>query len=297
MTAMQFIYSMPVFRAHWDFRPPKRTIPDPDHREKITYTCRLILVTVGSVIFHTPDGDFTAKPGTLLYLPQACVYTSSFLSPDFQSLNVFFDFDPDRPGKERFNKWFFTIVPRAADAEKALVPEPLSFEDAPELSHVLAAETDPDLRLLTDAFQREVLRRGALTGAVAGAKITELLVYLIRCHRGTDSARTSVAFSRIEAYVQAHLDERLSGRALSDALNYHPNYMNRVVTRATGMSLHEYILREKLMKAKALLLQTDLTLTAIAQSLAFCDSGHFSRCFTAREGVPPHSFRDSMKNV
>ena len=97
--------------------------------------------------------------------------------------------------------------------------------------------------------------------------------------------------------MEEHPGERLSCRDLADALNYHPNYMNRVVSRTAGVSLHEFILQAKLRQARLLLSGTDLPVAVIAQSPVFCDASHFTRIFTSREGVTPRTFRNTSRQL
>ena len=104
-------------------------------------------------------------------------------------------------------------------------------------------------------------------------------------------------YRRIGTYVEEHPGERLSCRDPADTLNYHPNYINRVVLRTTGVSLHEFILRVKLRQARLLLSGTDLPAAVIAQSPVFCDESHFTRIFTSQEGVTPRTFRNTSRQL
>lgn len=292
-----FAVTPPVFRTAWTLAPQKRKVHDPDRLEKITYTCRLILVTDGEVLFLAGGEAFHARPGTLLYLPSACVYDSDFLTVNFASQNVFFDFDPERAGSERFTEAFLHNIPFFGSEDGALVRETPEFTDAPELIRPMAMETDEEERALMNGILEEMERPDAFTPAAAVARITTLLVRMLRQKRGEREPRGSEAYRRIAEYVADHLGDRLSGRELGEALNYHPYYMNRVVSRAEGISLHEYILRQKLRRARVLLAEGDLSLAEIAGRLAFCDASHFSRVFSAHEGIPPKRFRASMRSL
>ena len=126
-----FVNTPPVFRAAWTLAPQKRKVHDPDRTPKITYTFRLILVTGGEALFTAGGREMRARPGTLLFLPAACVYDSDFLTEVFTSQNVFFDFDPHRPGGERFTERFLRVIPFLGSEDGTLIPAPPAFSDAP----------------------------------------------------------------------------------------------------------------------------------------------------------------------
>ena len=62
----------------------------------------------------------------------------------------------------------------------------------------------------------------------------------------------------------------------------------------TGLTTHEYVTTRRVERAKTLLTETNLTMTEIAQTLGFADSGHFSRVFGKYVGVTPSEYRKSM---
>ena len=52
-----------------------------------------------------------------------------------------------------------------------------------------------------------------------------------------------------------------------------------------------------LVTARVLLAEGDLSLAEIAAHLGFCDASHFSRVFSAHEGIPPKRFRASVRSL
>jgi AraC family transcriptional regulator len=60
---------------------------------------------------------------------------------------------------------------------------------------------------------------------------------------------------------------------------------------SAGVSPLRYVLEQRVKRARQLLVQTDLPLSAIASALGFFDQGHFSRQFRSLVGTTPSSFR------
>ncbi|MBQ3955911.1 MAG: helix-turn-helix transcriptional regulator [Clostridia bacterium] len=292
-----FSDSSPTLWACWTLGPCYRVKHDRNRTDKITYTARLILVTDGEVLFKSNGKDLPTVPETLLYLPPGCLYDSDFITDELTSRNLFFDFDSDRSDRERFTPSFTRIIPTAGTVDAALIRPFPGFADAPELSSPFTVQADPELEGLIDSIMTESVSHDPFAHVRTRILLTDLLIRILRKKRGSGAAKTSETYRCIAEYVEAHLSEKLSGRELSQALNYHPNYMNRVVSRITGLNLHEFILQAKLRRAETLLVCTNQPIADIAQSLAFYDSGHFARIFASHRGVTPNIFRNTSRQM
>ncbi|MBD0382182.1 AraC family transcriptional regulator [Paenibacillus sp. WST5] len=70
--------------------------------------------------------------------------------------------------------------------------------------------------------------------------------------------------------------------------------LRRMIHKATGYSLHEYIHRLKISEAKNMLLNTHQSVKETAASLGFKDVFYFSRLFKKYVGVSPQHFRTNV---
>ena len=57
------------------------------------------------------------------------------------------------------------------------------------------------------------------------------------------------------------------------------------------ITISEFILRERMLEAKRMLRDSDLTVAAIADKLAFCSQSYFTKNFTQTEGMTPLEYR------
>ena len=92
-------------------------------------------------------------------------------------------------------------------------------------------------------------------------------------------------------YITEHIGTISSGKQLGDIFSYHPYYLNRIITKYSGITLHEYLRNARIQKAMKLLNTTDLPIAKIAEECGFCDSSHFSKQFKAVTGYRPSKYR------
>lgn len=78
---------------------------------------------------------------------------------------------------------------------------------------------------------------------------------------------------------------------IAGKLNMGLSTLRRRFKQETGQPLHEYLLHRRLMKARALLDETDLPIKEIAEQLGYSDVYFFTRQFHRYLGMPPATFR------
>ncbi|MCC6424440.1 MAG: helix-turn-helix transcriptional regulator [Phycisphaerales bacterium] len=78
---------------------------------------------------------------------------------------------------------------------------------------------------------------------------------------------------------------------LGHLANISPNHLVQVFTKEIGISPHQYLLRQRIERAKELLRDSDLSITQIAMDLGFSSSQHFARSFRQAVRMPAARFR------
>lgn len=78
----------------------------------------------------------------------------------------------------------------------------------------------------------------------------------------------------------------------ANKLNVHPNHLNAVVKRITGITATSIIQNQLVTAAKALLRQTDLSVKEIAFKLHFTEPTHFTSFFKKVTGFTPGKYRE-----
>jgi AraC family transcriptional regulator len=92
-------------------------------------------------------------------------------------------------------------------------------------------------------------------------------------------------------YVGDNLAADLSLAEVSHKVGMSPYHFSRMFKLSTGFSPHQYIMRQRIERAKALLMNTDLPVGTVAQEVGFASPSHFAQQFRRLVGVSPRSFR------
>ncbi|NLD26011.1 MAG: helix-turn-helix domain-containing protein [Acholeplasmataceae bacterium] len=93
-------------------------------------------------------------------------------------------------------------------------------------------------------------------------------------------------------YIQHHLSERISTEEMANSLFLSRSRLAVKFKQESGMTLTDFILREKTEEAKRLLRYTDKTAVAISSYLGFSSQSHFSRVFKKYTGKSPNEYRE-----
>lgn len=95
----------------------------------------------------------------------------------------------------------------------------------------------------------------------------------------------------ISNYVQHHISEPVNIQALAKAMYLSRTRLSVKFKEQTGMTLTDFILKEKINEAKRLLRYTDKSLSSISAYLAFSSQSHFSRTFRKYASLTPNEYR------
>lgn len=96
---------------------------------------------------------------------------------------------------------------------------------------------------------------------------------------------------RIFSYVDEHLPHELKREEIADLVHFHPAYLSRFFKSRTGTSLSQYIVNQRIEKAKVLLTQSELQVNHIVHRLGYYNTSHFTRTFKQATGFTPRQYR------
>lgn len=107
---------------------------------------------------------------------------------------------------------------------------------------------------------------------------------------GLGSRRAAMA----DSYIRDHLHEDISLVRLAAVVGLTPHHFLRAFRHTFGMPPHAYLLNRRLEKAKELLADGALSITAIALATGFGGSSHFATAFKKNVGMTPSGYRAAL---
>jgi AraC-like DNA-binding protein/ligand-binding sensor protein len=143
--------------------------------------------------------------------------------------------------------------------------------------------------------------RGRVVAAEQFQAMLQLLV-LFAQHLAEVASRAWIAprpgepqcVSRAKQFVQQRLGEPVTLRTVAAAANVSPYHFCRVFKTATGMKFSEYVARQRVARAKALLADRHTRVSEAAYAAGFGSIAQFNAVFRRYAGVSPSQFRRSV---
>jgi AraC family transcriptional regulator len=96
------------------------------------------------------------------------------------------------------------------------------------------------------------------------------------------------------AYIHDHLTEDLSIMVIANELEMSQYYFSRLFKQSTGLSPYQYVMRQRIERAKYLLKTTVLSVLAIAEQVGFSNQNQLTIQFRKLTGQTPSSYRKQL---
>jgi len=210
--------------------------------------------------------DFQAMANGLAYVPAGCdVYSQSTHGGEYLTITLACSHGESWPFSRRFSD---VIDPLAIDAARQLRRQLLAPHGVDELQCERFVQT---LRERT----RRVLS-GVSTEPAARCWMTPRRLRLV------------------DELIEARLDAKVTVQDLADALGLSAGFFCRAFSAAVGQPPHDHIVDRRVSRARMLLRNPALDLSAIAHASGFASHSHMTATFRKRLGVTPSELRGSF---
>jgi len=163
------------------------------------------------------------------------------------------------------------MVVRQEFEKQGLHPESVVLGEVTILEDHLTAEQQEklDKGLIELGFERIDDRRARLIESIK-SKIIQMIHH-------TDKLKLTVNWSKV----------------LSDEMHLEYNYLSNLFSSVEGITVEQYIIRQKIEKVKELLFYDELNLTEIADRLGYSSVAHLSNQFKKITGLTPSQLKKS----
>jgi AraC-like DNA-binding protein len=235
----------------------------------------------GGAEFLTGIYKFKAKKNTLIVMPSRVITSSKNWSLDVKGYIILFNLD------------FFlqnNFPHKFIEDRKILNPSVRPYIQLTD------SEGEEMTRIFEDIL-REKRSDNKLKAELIALKNIELLIHCERLFEKKQDLSSAIpTVDVIRRFIQLLDDYYLKEHAVTfyaDKLSVHPNYLNSLVKKHTGMSTKEIIQNRLLLETKYLLHSTNLSIKEISNKVGFSDPNYFTTFFKRLEKISPLSYRTS----
>jgi len=102
---------------------------------------------------------------------------------------------------------------------------------------------------------------------------------------------TLTQLQQVLVYINTHLDRELSLAEIAQVINISPTYFASLFKSTTGISPHQYVIQQRVERAKLMLAKTDLAIADIALQVGFSSQSHLTQQFKQLTGMTPKQVR------
>jgi two-component system response regulator YesN len=163
-----------------------------------------------------------------------------------------------------------------------------------ELAYTVLA----DLEVFSNERLKFLEKSGEIPGLVSAQDIryfvTHNLVEIATLIRSMNTG-PSIAIRKAISYINDNYANRIALQEVAHYTCLSPNYLSQLFKQETGKSFLEYLTQCRVVAAKKLLVQSNLTISEIAFKLGYDMPSYFSEVFKKSEGLTPSQYRKGRR--
>jgi AraC family transcriptional regulator len=99
---------------------------------------------------------------------------------------------------------------------------------------------------------------------------------------------------RTTEFINDNLDRDMTLAEIAAQVEMSPYHFARMFKQSTGLAPYQYVLEQRIARAKTLLAETQLPLVEIAYRLGFADQSHFTAVFRRLTATTPKAYRKAL---
>lgn len=146
------------------------------------------------------------------------------------------------------------------------------------------------------------MEAGSPSGKTYIDTLTHSLAMYLVVHYSTAKVRASTALLKPDNtyvccaidFIESYLGEDLSLSAIASACNVSINHLCAVFKHSVGQSVHQFVIQQRIEKAKILLKNSQKSLVEIAQETGFSNQAHLTTSFRKTCGSTPSQYRQDF---
>ena len=243
---------------------------------------RIALIKKGSGEFLTGIYKYKATKNTLVVIPSRVVTSSKNWTADMEGYVLLFNIDFFLQ-----NSIPYKYIERKRILSASIKPYiHLNDRQAEEIEDIF--ETILEEKKVDNNYKDELI----------ALKTLELIILSERLFDEEQHFEINMPsveiIRRFIDLLEANFSHEHSVKFYAEELNMHPNHLNSLIKKYTGVTAKESIQNRILLEMKYLLHSTNLSIKEISNQVGFNDPNYFTSFFTRFENMSPGNYRSSF---
>ena len=163
------------------------------------------------------------------------------------------------------------------------------------------ATTDPQLLQLAQWLLLELHHQQIGSELYVESLITMLEVHLLRTYSVFEpiipdyrGGLAKYKLNRVISLINENLERDFKLTDLATVVEMSPYHFARMFKQSTGITPHQYLVRQRINKAKELLRQTKMAIADIGYAIGYQNPSHFAKVFRQQTKVSPTAYRQEF---
>jgi AraC family transcriptional regulator len=168
------------------------------------------------------------------------------------------------------------------------------------------AVLDPILGVLCHAVREALDEDPKISTLYVDHLMRAIAAHLIKTHSDADKrgkcaplkvGLTAHQLGRVREMIESRFAERLTLQDFSTELGMSADHFGRLFKRASGVPVHQFLLRSRIDRVRSFLAETTTPIADIARECGFTDQMHLTRAFRRIVGTTPAVFRKASQGI
>lgn len=163
------------------------------------------------------------------------------------------------------------------------------YQDFMQMLYVTMEEGGVSFRVMFETTEAMELYQNGMKSVEQMRKLIHFATQ--NFHTGGNEADTATIVQAVVQYIAEHLEEDLRRDELAAIVHINPDHLTRVFKKEMGLTLKEYITKQKMLGAQGLLRTTNLPVSFVAAKMGYSNFSHFSFTYKKVMGNTPQEER------
>ena len=142
-----------------------------------------------------------------------------------------------------------------------------------------------------DIFLKRLAVAGLNGDAILTLGIRAIYEFAEQVRQARDERKNDSHVEECKSYIDQHLHKDIKVGDIAPALGISRTYLARIFKSEEGITLQQYIQREKCRRAERLLIHSNYPVALISEYFGFSSPSYFGTCFQQWYGMTPSAYR------